>query len=83
MADRHLLNYRAMGGRFPREYPGLMSDGFWRDFSAAHSGKRFLHVRRGLEPGRFPLLGGYTKLSPGDPMNSDERGGYAAVLHEA
>ena len=67
------LNYQAMGvDAFRLDTLVWMSDGFWRDFSAAmHAGKKdFFLFGEAWSRDDFALLGRYTKLSPGDPMNS-------------
>lgn len=67
------LNYQAMGvDAFRVDTLVWMRNEFWRDFSAAlHAGKKdFFMFGEAWSRDDFALLGGYTRLSPGDPMNS-------------
>jgi len=67
------LEYQAMGvDAFRVDTLVWMSGTFWRDFSAAmHAGRKdFFMFGEAWSRDDFALLGGYTKLAPGDPMNN-------------
>ncbi|MEK7720939.1 MAG: alpha-amylase family glycosyl hydrolase, partial [Elusimicrobiota bacterium] len=67
------LEYRDMGvDAFRVDTLVWMRNEFWRDFaSALHAGKKdFFVFGEAWSRDDFALLGAYTKLSPGDPMNS-------------
>ncbi len=65
--------YREMGvDAFRVDTLVWMKSDFWREFAAAmHKGKKdFFIFGEAWTNDDFKLLSGYTKLSPGDPMNS-------------
>lgn len=67
------LNYQKMGvDAFRVDTLVWMRNDFWRDFAAAlHAGKKdFFMFGEAWSRDDFAMLGGYTRLSPGDPMNS-------------